>query len=190
MNKFLLPIVLMVFISLSCGKSSDDIKEEKEKAIEQSADSSNKRTIQELVTKYHAVINWDTLHPYTYLFQKMFIEENRLMSFEGDIKDVTKYGTVYILKVRHFGKWHKRNYEAEISVSKDIFQDIEKHLSSGDYGDIGCFIIKVSRIVSMNPVLTSEYESEGEESYSYLTYDFEERLIIFKGDLVDFYFRQ
>ena len=183
-----LPLSFLIFVSLSCGKSEEDIKEEKYKTSVQTVDSINDIAAHELVTKYHAVSEWDTLKLFTYVYQKIFIEENRLISFEGEIEDVSTIGTTYVLKVQHGENRYNRYFEAEISVSKEMFQRMEKKLSHHDIGNIGWFIFKVQKIVSLSPELTSEYESEGEDSYSYLTYDFNKRLIIFKGDMVDFYF--
>lgn len=188
-------IFLMLLASLlsSCGKTEEDIKEEKQKAIGQKENelkSSNENNIAKLVTKNHAVCGWDTLQPYTHVYHKMFIEEHKLINFEGVIKDITKNGLTYLLKVHNMRRRHHRNYDAEISISTEQFEELEKLLKSNGRNNRGCFIFKVSKIVSVSPEIKSEIEYDGEDSYSYLTYDFDETLLIFKGDLSDFYLNQ
>jgi hypothetical protein len=185
--------MLLVSLLSSCGKTEEDIKEEKQKAIEQKESelrSSNENNITKLVTKNHAVRDWDTLLPYTYVYQNMFIEENKPITFEGVIKDITKNGLNYVLKVHSMHRRRHRNYDAEISVSAEHFQGIEKLLKSNGRIDKGCFIFKVSKIISVSPEIKSEIEWNGEDSYSFLTYDFQETLLIFKGELLDFYLNQ
>jgi hypothetical protein len=198
MTKLLgLTLTLFTIILLtSCGKSDKEVKEakeEKEAVVKQKKEqlkTTNEKAIINLSQKYNAVLGWDTLELYTYLYQEMFIDQRKPISFEGELYDITKTDSTYFLKVRN-SSWHyNKNYIALISLSRQNFVEFQKILKSNYHTNEGCFVFKVSKIVPASPEIKSDLELNGEDSYSYLDYDFDETLLIFKGELIDFYLNE
>lgn len=176
-------IVTAITLFTSCGKSEREIKAEKEKVVEQEKKelkeqlkTTNEKAIIDLTHKYNAISSWDTLDKFTYVFQEMFIDEKKNMSFEGELVDITKSDSTYFLKV-YKDTWHyDRFYIAQISTTPEQFSELERHNSTE-----GCFIIKVTQITSL-------FDLEGEDSD--LTCELDDHLLIFKGDLIDFYLNE
>ncbi len=198
MTKLLgLTLTLFTIILLtSCCKSDKEVteaKEEKKAVVKQKKEqlkTSNEKAIINLSQKYNAVLGWDTLELYTYLYQEMFIDQRKPISFEGELTDITKTDSTYFLKVRN-SSWHyDKNYIALISLSRQNFVELQKILKSNNHTNEGCFVFKVSNIVSAYPEIKSDFKLNGEDSYSYLDYDFDETLLIFKGELIDFYLNE
>ncbi len=174
-----------MLLMISCGKSEKEIKEEKQKAIEQKGtelETSNEKSIKDLAVKYKAVSGWDTSDIFTCRFQEMFIDSNKLINFEGRITDITKTDSTYILKIHY--KTHRRHYIAEISVSNKKYSELRNIINSKNHSNEGCFIFRVSKIIAANP----EIKSNGVDLY--LDYDFNKILVIFKGDLIDYYINE
>jgi len=196
-KQFGLTLTLFTIILLtSCGKSDKEVKEvkeEKEAVVKQKNEqlkATNEKAIIDLSQKYNAVSGWDTLELYTYLYQEMFIDQRKPISFEGELNDITKTDSTYFLKVRN-SSWHyNKNYIALISLSRQNFVEFLKILKSNNHTNEGCFVFKVSKIVSASPEIKSDLELNGEDSYSYLDYDFDETLLIFKGELIDIYLNE
>ncbi len=185
-----------IILLASCGKSDKEVKElkeEKEAVVKQKNEqlkTTNEKAIINLSQKYNAVSGWDTLELYTYLYQEMFIDQRRPICFEGELNDITKTDSTYFLKVRN-SSWHyNKNFIALISLSRQNFVEFQKILKSNNHTNEGCFVFKVSKIVSASPEIKSDLELNAEDSYSYLDYDFDETLLIFKGELIDFYLNE
>ena len=203
-------IILLTALLISCGKSEQQLKEEKKSEIKQKKEQlkiKNENAIKDLSKKNNAVMDWDTLYVYTYVFQEMFIENNRPLCFEGELKDITKSDSNYTLKVHntnytlkvHNTNWHwdqnyialiTVNYIALITVNSQMFFEIIKQLKSHNHSNDGCFVFEVTKIFTANPAIKSDLEFDGEDSYSFSYYDFDETLVIFKGNLIDFYLNE
>ena len=187
-------IILSAIILLAgCGKSEQKTKEEKEVIVKQKREqlkTTNEKAIADLTLKYSSISGWDSLETFTYVLQEMFIDEKKPISFEGELKDITKSDTTYFLKVHNTGWHYNRNYIALISLTAEKFTLLKTKLKSTNHSSEGCFIFKVSKISSATPEIKSDFELDGEDSYSYLSYDFDETLLIFKGELVDFYLNE
>ncbi len=181
----LLTLLILIFL-ISCGKSELQIKEEKDAVLKQKEEqlkTTNEKAATILSKKYNAQIGWDTLDLYTYLYQEMFIDQRNPISFEGKLEDIIKLDSSYILKVLNTN----RTYIAQISMNRERFVEFQKIFNSKNRGNEGCFVFQVSKIISASPEIKSDYEFDGEGSYSFLDYDFDQSLLIFKGDLIDFY---
>lgn len=184
MKNFIAPTIILVLISLFIGYKISKKNEIKKIKI------FNEKAIVDLTRRYSSISNWDSLETYSYVFQKMFIEEKTPISFKGELKDITKSDSIYYLKVYNIGEIYYRNYIAIISTNPIKFAEIRHKLESNNYSDKGCFIISVSKISSALPKIISDIEDDGDYSYSHLAYDDEETLFILKGDLIDFYLNQ
>jgi hypothetical protein len=98
-----------------------------------------------------------------------------------------KNDSIFFLKV-YSSSWNPyKNYVADISLSPQKFLELNKILQSKNHSHDGCFIFKVSEIITILPQIKSGFDFNGEDSYSYLEYDFDETLLIFKGELIDLY---
>lgn len=188
--------IFSIILLTSCGKSDEEVKElkeEKEAIVKQKNEqirTTNEKAIIDLSQKYNAVSGWDTLELYTYLYQEMFIDQKKPISFEGELIDITKTDSTYFLKVRSSSWYYNKNYIALISLNRQKFIEFQEILKSKNHTKNGCFVYKVSKIVSASPEITSDHELRGENSYSYLDYNFDETLLIFKGELIDFYLNE
>lgn len=185
-------IFATIFLLTSCGKSERQIEEKKEKILWQKIEQlrvTNKKAITELSQKFNSISGWDTLAAFTYVLQEMFVDERKPISFEGELKDITKLDSTYFLRV-HSDWYYKQNYIAQISISPEKFIELKNQLKSSNHSKEGCFIFKVSKIIYVSPEIKSNSESEGEAWDSYLDYDFNKSLLIFKGDLIDFYLNE
>lgn len=194
-KQFGLSITLFTIILLtSCGKSDKEIKElkelkeVKEAVVKQKIEklkTKNKKAIINLSKKYNAVSGWDTLEVYTYLYQEMFIDQRKPISFEGRLNDITKTDSTYFLKVWNSkNRSYNKNSMALISLSRQNFVEFQKILKSNSHTDEGCFVFKVSKIVSGYPEITSDDELRSIDFNSYFNFY---NLLIFKGELIDFY---
>lgn len=210
--KYVLGYILLLII-LSCTsshrepeKSEYEIRQEKEKTTE----ILNKDEAFKLCQKYNAISDWQDSISFTYKMQERL--EDTLIAFTGFISDIVlnrndpfkKYGgyliksdplgifKTYVLKVTSYNT----ECTAEILVNEIQLKKLESEFSKDEFRT-GCFILKVSRIQSMLPVLSSEgdadvYGGNDEDGYDYnvntnLTYEFEKVLIKFTGSIVDYY---
>jgi hypothetical protein len=180
-----------IILITSCGKSELEISEEKEKVLEQKTEhlkTINEKAIYELNHKYNVISVWDSFETFTYVLQEKFIDENHAMSFEGELKDISKADSTYTLEVLK-NDWHYNwKYLALISISKEKFIEFKKALETPNHSNTGCFIIKVSKIYSAIPKIKSSLEFEDDDSY--LNFDFNETLLIVKGNLIDFHLNE
>ncbi|HCS20658.1 MAG TPA: hypothetical protein DIW47_08885 [Bacteroidetes bacterium] len=177
----------------SCGKSEQQIREEKYQDIkqkEQQLKLANDSAISLLNQKYNAISGWDSLEMFSFQLQEMFVDQRRPISFEGRILDIIKSDSTYLLKV-YRSTWYfpPKDHLALISISNAMFPRLKKMLKPENNFIEGCFVFDVSSITSLSPKLSSDLVN-GEDSYSYLDFDFESTLLIFKGDLIDFHLDQ
>lgn len=209
--KFLIPL----FVIISCTQKNNELKKSAEEIKSEKGgqmDSLNISKAISLSSKNNAIIGWNVSEverkklafslqelfdstqkgkkKYTYALQELFDTTNKPVSFLGRVVDIIKKDSLYILHLHNSDIPSDDNYLSEISVSFLKFQKLKKFFSNGRRLD-GCFIFKVNKVISAYPKLTSDIEYSGSDDpsndYSYLTYDFDENLIVFKGELVDFY---
>lgn len=190
----LIIILISIILLTSCGKSEADIKQEK-KAAEKKANElkeeqlgkANEKAISDLYLKYGMVKGWENVDTFTYTLQEMYLEKGKTMVFEGELKDITKSDDTYFLIVEGINEYYGHNNIANISLDSEKFNELRKHLKSKSNSLGGCFVFKVSNIISPLYQIKSGSESDGEECRSFLKYSMKESLLIFKGDLIEFY---
>lgn len=175
-------VILFCLVSCESKKEPDKDKYEVRKENQNRLDSLNQNEILKLINIHNAIAGWDTVENFTYYLQELFSDKLRPASFMGNIKDIIKYDSMYVLKVVNSNYQSPNAFIAEISVNTLMFNKLKSLLKSSK-GNEGCFIFQVENITSNIPVLKSEID----ESSSYLTLDFDETLIKFKGQLIDFY---
>ncbi|MBK9255539.1 MAG: hypothetical protein IPM42_08640 [Saprospiraceae bacterium] len=167
-------LLFSVACCLSCGKSENELRKEAELLI-----AKNKAAILALDLKYDCKANWDSAAHFTYNLQDMFLTHKNPINLMGKIVDITKVDSIYHVMV-HTGWEYEREYFADISIEEKKFIDFKKSIKSPNRWTTGSFVFKVSNISSKYPKLDC-FER-------YLDYD--ESLIIFSGDLIDFYFNE
>lgn len=189
------PKLLFVITTLciaSCGqekkeapKGKWEVRYDKQKQL----DTLNLTDAEKLAKSSNANTGWNTIETFSYTLQESIESDQRPISFIGEIKDVIKKDSSYILKVVNTNSKSSKNYIAEISVSATTFQAIKSKLDPKETNE-GCFIFHVIKVSSHLPILKSEIESNGdnvEDASSYLTLDFDESLVKLQGKLVTYF---
>lgn len=179
LTKLILIYYSLMCIFFSCGSDAEKRRNKLEK-------KKNDETAK-LVKKNNAII-LDSINTYTFSCQEKFITQNNLLAFVGSISDIIKTDTSYILQA-YYTRWDK-NYLAHISIDTIMFQKLT-HLLQFNFKrrQKGCFIIKISEIVSKNPSVELDLHTNSEENDAYVTMgNFGSgRILIFKGVLVDYF---
>lgn len=162
-------------------------------------DSLNERVGFILANKEHAVTDWKNNLEYTYQLQNILDSGDRVIAFTGNITDIIRKDSNFILKVTSEGHLNK-NCFADIYISQSAFRELEKNLFSKTYEETGCFIIKNTKLKKLR-TLTIDSEVQGDDQiyednedyvsrdalFSQITYSLEGKIFIFRGELVDFY---
>jgi hypothetical protein len=164
--------IFIALIVASCGSS--DKKETLDK---------NEMVAKDFAIKYNAVNNWDTTASYTSHFQKMFIEQNKLMVFRGRIYDIVKMDSNYIVKVLDERTDATHNFLAIITFSSQQLDAVYTDEKSAT----GIFVIKVSKVTSSNPSIKEDEESDGDDhtyTYNHLSDDRDQMITIFTGTAI------
>jgi len=185
-------LIITSLLIASCGqekkqpsKDSWKVRYEKQKQL----DTLNLTKAEEFSKTANAIIGWDITNQFTYSLQELSESTQRPISFIGEIKDIIKKDSSYILKVVNTNSESSKNFVAEISVNTNMFQTIKSKLDPNESNE-GCFIFQVIKISSHLPILKSEIESNGEDmedASSYLTLDFDESLVKLQGKLITFF---
>ncbi len=203
---------MSMFLILSCGKSRRDLEQVEISDAERKRDSIaavNKNAIEELQRKYRAINGWDTLPYFTFTIQNLFQGTSNLMRFDAEILDISRKDTAYELKVHKIAeltadertRWISeakkahaeggvREYVAIISLTQKqmlgLFEQLKQKQTHYQKKEV-CFVLKVSDAASQIPRLKADvnaFEDEFELDYEF---DFEQKMITIKAELVDFY---
>jgi hypothetical protein len=185
----IISFLLLIVLFSSCGKSKEQIENEKYEAQEKKTEQIkmiNEKAIINLSKRYKSISGWDTLNKFTYELQEMFIDKGELISFKGKLKDILKLDSTYFLNVKNNteGPHYGYNFIAQIAINIEMLKELKQILLSKDYTKEGCFVFRVSKIYTAFPKLKSDNDTDSEDSY--LGWDFN-TLIVFKGELIDFY---
>jgi hypothetical protein len=116
----------------------------------------------------------------------MVVGKDRPLMFSGYVQDIIKIDSVYLLEIKHYDEDYERDYLARITTNKTMLNELRRHLKTDTLSSTGSFIINVSNIKTQSPELVGRTSEEGENSYGYLDFDFEEKLLIIEGTLLDF----
>lgn len=185
-------LVITTLTIASCGEEKKEPPKDKWEVHynkQKQLDTLNFTEAEKFAKSSNANIGWDTTDEFTYSLQESLESDPRPISFIGEIKDVIKKDSLYILKVVNTNSQSSKNFIAEIAVSANTFQVIKTKLDPKESNE-GCFIFQVTKVSSHLPILKSEIESNGdnvEDASSYLTLDFDESLIKLQGKLVTYF---
>jgi hypothetical protein len=197
-SKSLIPF-LIFFAFVSCDnskkepeKSKYEIRSEKQDKL----DTLNLIEAQRLSQTTNSIIGWDTPENFTYSLQELFESGGKPVSFVGEIKDIIKKDSIYILKVMNTSSKSSKNFMAEISVTANMFQAMKLKLDPNETNE-GCFIFKPTSIRSSSLLKIDSEVSTDEDAQtvddananasSELTYDSSNIIVFFKGDMINFY---
>src|SRR5690554_5720608 len=129
-------ILSIIILFSSCRQSEVQVKDEKLEIIvlkEDSIEIVNEKLLSDIKEKYDPISLWDTEEQsFTYVLQEMFIDENKLLSIEGKIDDISKTDSTYILKI-YKTPWplpSGPDYLILISISKEEFAGLRKIIES------------------------------------------------------------
>lgn len=198
MIKLLLYLVVIFLISCNGSrkeliKNEYEVRWEKQKAL----DSLNRNEALNLSIKHNAITNEGNEIKFTYQIQKLCKENTCPISVIGYIADVSLSDSNYILQIH--GTFGSHKYFGKISISPEQFQDVDRVLSTKSklHQTKGCFIfipatVKSSTMLTIDSeVLIDDYAKTADEANanasSELTYDFQNVLLLFKGNMVDLY---
>jgi hypothetical protein len=195
MTSFLkLLLIIISIIIVSCGqenkepiKDKEEIRYDKQKQL----DTLNKKETVNLAAKFNAIQSKKNDLKFTYQIQKLIKDSDKLISVTGDITDIVQKEGNYILKI--YGNFSKKDALFEISVSPEMFQRILNQFDPKYSTHKGCFIFKPTSIKSSSLLKIDSEVSGGEtidDAESSLTYDFNDAILLFKGNLIDYYVYQ
>lgn len=198
-----LSFILFLFLTItifSCGKSEQELKDEQEKTQREQRDSlkvkyhkEDEEAISALNKKYQAAVGWDTLEEYSFHFQEKFIEQKQLVSFSGEIKDVIKIDSSFIITIVTSSYFEE--YVAKVQINSEMFNRMRTYLSNKSNTSDATFILKINKVKSLDLEIGSGSDSYGDENNmvdadnieTYVDENFTPR-ILFNSELVDFYF--
>lgn len=193
----IIQLSFLVFI-VSCSnskreheKNESEIKLEKKNALY----AKNEIADSILKLKYNAIEGWDGVSRFSYQLQDLFSVKGRLVSFTGKIIDISRKNDSYIIKIKNpfFFDLNVKEVFAEISVSPDKFQELQKIIGNKRKYIYGCFIFKSNSVTSSSMLeMDSEVDhvESLEEATSHVTFDLEMILILFRGELVDYHIHE
>jgi hypothetical protein len=132
--------------------------------------------------------SWDTTFTYVFELQEQFENTNTLMCFEGDIADIIKDDSTYVLKLNHktaneFGRSDFIIAYARITpqLKSEILSKIESNSLS-----TGAFNLKVSKIRPSTIGISPEIEGNGDHAFPYLEYNYSSSLLIIDAELINY----
>ena len=192
MRSFLKFLLVIASITIaSCGREKKETSKDLSEIIndKKQLKASNLMNAEKLAKSYNANIGWDRTENFTYSFQESLEFDRRPIAFYGEIRDVIKKDSLYILKVFNTHSNSIQYFLAEIPVNANTFQLLKAKLNPKEI-NYGCFIFQVTKVSSSLPILKSEVESNGdnvENASSFLTLDFDEPLITLQGKLITYF---
>jgi hypothetical protein len=172
-------LLILLTTTLIAGCGFFDKKE-----VNKIDDSKTKTFIQ----NSNANSSWDTTFTYVFELQEQFENTNTLMSFEGDIDDIIKDDSTYVLKLNHittneFGRSDFIVAYARITpqLKSEILSKIESNSLS-----TGAFNLKVSKIRPSTIGISPEIDGTGDNAFPYLEYSYSSSLLIIDAELINY----
>ena len=165
-------------------KDKSEIRYEKKKQL----DTLNNSEAANLTSKLNAIQSEHNNLKFTYQIQEVVKDSSRPISVIGYITDIVQKDSIYIFKI--YGFFSEKDCIFEINVSSEIFQKIFNQLDPKSSLQKVCFIFKPTSVKSSS-LLTIDSEVSGGETIddaeTDLTYDFTNIILLFKGNLIDYY---
>lgn len=183
---------LVAVVLLSCGQEKKEPPKKEEWEVrydkQKQLDTLNRDEAANLTTRHNAIPSKDNSLKFTYQIQEIVKDSGKTISIIGNITDVIQKEGNYILKI--YGVFSKKESICEISVSTETFQKIYNQFDPKYSTQKGCFVFKPTSIESSSQLSIGSEVSGGEtidDAESSLTYDFNDVILFFKGNLVDYY---
>ncbi|MEO8148336.1 MAG: hypothetical protein ABI723_11890 [Bacteroidia bacterium] len=154
--------------SLTIAKKAEKDYFEGYNAALEATEPNNFKNASNLILKYNATLNWDTLNEYTYTAEKYLIDQGRIIAFYGYVSDIEKVNNAFYLKVQC---------------------EKTKLIDSFDY--ISILKISPAQLDSLNSCIT-KYRKSIFHGYFFFKVseiskkDADPNIKIFKGSLIDF----
>ena len=182
---------LISLVFLSCGQENKEppkekweVKYDKQKQL----DTLNKNEAANLTAKLNAIQSKDNDLKFTYQIQELFKDLSKLISVIGNVTDIVQKDGAYLFRIH--GRFSKKDCFFEISVSTEMFHKIFNQLDLKYSLQKGCFIFKPTSIKSSSLLTIGSEVSGGEtidDAETSLTYDLNDVILFFKGNLIDYY---
>ena len=150
----------------------------KEKKIKEKSDKA------QLINYYNPIIGWDSTEVFTSWYQENLYGEQKKIAFEGIIKDIVKVDSVNYVARIYKQRIGYNNAALLIDCQISQAQKVKIENESKEYK--GFFIIKIEKVESHFPELESEYEHDFNMNRYNVSFDFDVKLVVLKGFLIDF----
>ena len=182
--------VLLTYVTFTASCSTDADKKSDELILKYHGARDS------LMVKYNAIqVRDSSLNKYTYLYQEKFINEKQSMAFNGVITDIFKQDSNYVLLLANSDVNDK--FIARVIIHSQKMDKLKTQISKNRMIG-GCFILNVTKIIPLGPALELNYnegesgdeEHEGTDPYISLGEFGDEKILIFKSTLVDYYLRK
>lgn len=175
-------ILLTTTLIAGCGffdkKEVDKIDDSKTKSFIQSSNANS---------------SWDTTFTYVYELQEQFENTNTLMCFTGEISDIIKKDSSYVLKLSHIyyhdvddlNSHSNAHINAYVNITPEIKTEILSRINNHSARS-GAFNLRISKIESSTVGISPEIEGKGDDAFPYLYLDDYSPLYILEAELVNY----
>jgi len=159
------------------------------KEVSEIYDSETKKFIQ----NSNANSSWDTTFTYVFELQEQFENSNTTMCFTGEISDLMRKDSSYVLKLSHIF-YHevddlnpKSNAHviAYVRITPEIKNEILNKINDHS-APSGAFNLRVFKIKSSAVGITTEIEERGDDAFPYLYFEDNSPLYILEAELVNY----
>jgi hypothetical protein len=132
--------------------------------------------------------SWDTTFTYVFELQEQFENTNTLMSFEGDVDDIIKDDSTYVLKLNHItaNEFGRSDYIiAYARITPQLKSEILSKIESNSLST-GAFNLKVSKIKPSSIGISAEIDGSGDDAFPYLDFNYSSSLLIIEAELINY----
>jgi hypothetical protein len=145
------------------------------------------------IQKSNANSSWDTTFTYAFELQEQFENTNTLMCFTGEISDIIKKDSSYVLKLSHI-YYHdvdnintksNAHINAYVHVTPQIKNEILSRINNHS-APSGAFNLRITKIESSTVGISPEVEGTGDDAFPYIYFDDYSPLYIMEAELVNY----
>lgn len=198
----LIPFSIILFLAISCSykkKENENTLAENIKIKRAILDSLNKAEVTKLNSNFNAVTGKDTTIDFTFQLQEKCLTEKRPISIYGNVIDIVKRDSMYLLKIR--GDFLNKTFFAELVMSPLQLQNIYTWYSNvpedGNLSSLrkftyrnNCFVfyptlISSKSMLSIDSYVKDDYK-DSETAQSSLSYEYD-NMYLFRGNLIEYY---
>jgi hypothetical protein len=154
------------------------------KEVSEIDDSETKKFIQ----NSNANSSWDTTFKYSYELQEHFENTNTLMCFTGNIADIIKKDSTYVLKLNLISEnEYEKSWDAiaYVAITQQVKSEILSKMNS-NAASTGAFILKVSKIRPSTVGIKADIDGKGDDAFAYLDFDYSANMLLINAELVNY----